>query len=351
MNLTQFSYYLRKFLPFGVVGFILLMVFFIIVRLLISTSAQNQKEVSIFNPIFKKISAPVYEASSSAFPQSYFLDNVEGKPVTATQAAKIYFLPPTSANLSYREKIYLMAKSFGFSSEIKHTLNGSQARFDDGKQKLSIDITNFNFSYRYEASLEANLFVPNGSIPTQEQSVQRASDFLRSVGRYPTELSKGKTKTVYLSYSPVNQSLYVVGKPELANVVEVDFYRPDTDTTDSSTIVSPTYFNSQHYVVMTMNNAETHVIRAQVKFFEKSDEQVGIYPVRTGEDAWEQLKARKAHIVSSGTDAVSVTIKKMYVAYLDPSIYQEYLQPVYVFLGDKGFVGYVTAVTDEYVLP
>lgn len=353
MSLTQVSFYLRKFAPLGIVISVFVFFFFIFLRILISMSASKPVPVSNINLLFNKISAPVYapSASSSAYPQSFLLDNIEGRPVTATDSAKIFFLPPSTTNLVYRDKIYLMAKTFGFSPDIKHTLKEKEAQFVDGKQTLSVNIADFNFSYRYEASLEAALFVQTGTVPSEAQSVQRAGDFLRSLGRYPAEFSRAKTKTIYLVYRPVGNTLAVVDKPEKANVVEVDFYRPDIGTADNGSIVTPGYFNSQNYVVMAVNKDETHVIRAQMKFYEKSDDQVGVYPVRTGDDAWEQLRTGKGHIVSTGLSPTSVTIKKMYVAYLDPDIYQEYLQPVYVFLGDQGFVGYVPAVRSEFLLP
>ncbi len=45
----------------------------------------------------------------------------------------------------------------------------------------------------------------------------------------------------------------------------------------------------------------------------------------------------------------SIKIKKMFFAYFDPDIYQSYLQPVYVFLGENNFVGYVPAVSADYL--
>ena len=38
----------------------------------------------------------------------------------------------------------------------------------------------------------------------------------------------------------------------------------------------------------------------------------------------------------------------MFLGYYDPDVYQEYLQPMYVFLGDNNFVAYLPAITDDY---
>ncbi len=87
-----------------------------------------------------------------------------------------------------------------------------------------------------------------------------------------------------------------------------------------------------------------------MKFFEKSDEEVGIYPVKTGTIAWEELQNDKGMIVSAPTDKTSIKIKKMFFAYFDPDIYQNYLQPVYIFLGENNFIGYVPAITADYLI-
>ncbi len=39
----------------------------------------------------------------------------------------------------------------------------------------------------------------------------------------------------------------------------------------------------------------------------------------------------------------------MFLGYYDADLYQEYLQPVYVFLGSDNYVGYIPAVRSDYV--
>ena len=81
-----------------------------------------------------------------------------------------------------------------------------------------------------------------------------------------------------------------------------------------------------------------------MNFFEKSEEQFGVYPLKSGQEAWQELTDDKGLIVAGTRGQKNITIKKMFIAYLDPSIYQPYLQPVYVFLGESDFVAYVPAV-------
>ena len=113
--------------------------------------------------------------------------------------------------------------------------------------------------------------------------------------------------------------------------------------------MTPKFFTSQNYLILFFDNDQEKIIRGQISFFEKSEDQKGIYPVKTGDQAWEELKNGKGMVVAGQKGVKNITIKKMSIEYLDPDVYQHYLQPVYVFIGDNDFVAYVTAVKEEYL--
>ena len=97
-------------------------------------------------------------------------------------------------------------------------------------------------------------------------------------------------------------------------------------------------------MVMIFEGSDYTVIKSQIAFFEKSEEQVGIYRVKTGEEAWSELNNGLGFVVAGTQGQKNIVIKSMKLGYFDPDIYQNYLQPVYVFLGEGDFVGYVPAV-------
>ncbi len=304
------------------------------------------QEVLYTNPVFGKIKQPFVKEATSSGGLTFTLDTVEGQPVTASEAAKVYFLPASATRFGYREKIYLMAKTLGFDTAlIKHRLADKDAVFIDSKQKVSIDITNFNFSYQFNFEKDPKIF-ESTLIPSSTEIQNKAIDFLKSVGRYPDELVQGKTNIVYLAYNGEDRSFSPLERPQEANAVEIDFYRSDIDEFPT---VSPNYFNSQNYVIMVFYDEGVKVIRAQIKFFEKSDEQVGVYPLKTGDEAWRELTDGKGMVISDTRNLNNVTIKVMRMGYLDPSVYQEYLQPIYFFLGVNNFVAYVPAVRNDFL--
>lgn len=347
MTLTELSYYSRRFMPFVVLLFLILLIFYYSIKLFFIYLASTQPKKIYTNPIFGKIKKPYLKEASSSAGFNFTLDTIEGRPITATESAKVYFLPPTVTRFGYREKIYLMAKTFGFdTTTVKHQLVDKEATFTDGKQKLTVDITNFNFRYDYYFEDEPELF-SNNLIPSKKEIENRSIDFITSTGRYPNELAKGKININLLRYNPQENNFTLTTQSNEANVVEVNFYRPDIDNT---TIVTPGFPSSQNYVILTFYESGFKVLRAQVKFFEKSEDQVGIYPLITGELAWDKLKKGEGLLITAPTFKKDIIIKNMFLAYFDPDVYQDFLQPVYVFLGQPNFVAYVPAVVDEYFL-
>ncbi|MDH7476510.1 MAG: hypothetical protein QHH09_03505 [Microgenomates group bacterium] len=350
MTLTELSYYIRKYAPYALIFFLLLLIIFYLLKILMIYFNLNKPQTTYINPIFSKIERPLIPEATVSADFKFILDNIEGQPITATQAAKVYWLPQEKPKFGYREKLFLLAKTLGFDTDnVSYKLNNSEATFDDGRQKLIVDIGNFNFRYELKPENYSEYFA-EPMIPDVKEAEKKATDFLIATTRYPEELSRGKVNPVFWFYNKeVGQSI-VLDNNNLsnANMIEIDYYRPDIGDYPA---VSPKYYNSQNYVLMVFYKEGYKILRAQVKFFEKSEEQVGVYPLISGDRAYQILQNNQALIILSPPDEKNIIIKKMFLGYFDPDVYQKYLQPVYVFLGDNNFVAYVPAVSEEYLLP
>jgi len=346
MTLTELSYQVRKLMPFFVLFVLIFLIVFYSFKLFFIYLELNKPKTIITPSLFGKINPPEIKESTSSANFIFTLDTVEGQPVTTTDSAKVYFLPKPATRFGYREKIYLMAKTFGFNTEeTKYSLIDNVALFDDGKQTLSIDVSNFNF--KYDGKPDSS-FLAQGSffIPSKKEIENKAIDFLKKIGRYPDELSKGTVNIIYLKYSPGLDAYINAKNRSEANLVEVDFYRPNPDEIP---IVSPKFFNSQNYVIMLFKETGYEVVKSQIAFFEKSETQVDLYPIKSADLAWEELRNGKGKVVAVRKGSKNIIIKKMFIGYFDPDVYQSFLQPVYVFLGDNDFVGYVPAIANQYL--
>lgn len=347
MTLTEISYYSRRLAPLSIIFFLVVLILFYSAKLFfVFLKLQSTSPIQT-HTVFGKIKKPFIPDASSSAGLKFILDTVEGEPVSASPAAKVLFLPPSVVRFGYREKVYLTAKTIGFDTDnIKYKIVDRDAVFDDDKQKLTVDISNFNFYYQYRFENTPELF-ENSVTPEKGASEERAINFLNSVGRYPKELSLGKINTVFLFFDDSKKTVGPTQNSNNANLVEVDFYRPDIEGFPT---VTSTYFTSPNYVLFTYDGGEYKPLRAQVHFFELSEDQVGIYPLKTGKEAYEELIGGSGIVISNPSRQTNITIKKMFLGYYDPDIYQEYLQPVYVFLGENNFVAYVPAITKEFLI-
>lgn len=349
MTLTELSYYTRKILPVLIIGFFVSAFLSLFIIALFSSNQKNYEEQISYKPIFGKLNR-ISITESLPFPENaeFILDNIEGKPVTATTAANVYFIPKTKTRFGYLETIYQMAKSASFNTEVvRHRLNGSVASFDDDFQTLVIDIGSFNFSYKYRFEDQPDVFLSPQLPPNDEEIKEKAREFLDRMGRFPQELRNGRESVTYFLYDPYKNDFIVTENREEATAVEIDFFRPDEN---GIPVFSTKYFAGNNFVVFAFPEGNEKVLKAQVQFFEKDSSSFGVYPVKTGEEAWNDLtKRKKGFIITNHSSSKKITITDMFIGYLDPDIYQPYFQPIYVFIGENNFVAYIQAVKDEYI--
>ncbi len=355
MTLTELNYYVRKYSPIGVIFLLVIVILFFSFQLLFlylqsqSTGPVAPAEIPI-NAVFNKIKSPVIPQSRSPQSYTYILDTIDGTTTVehATSAANVYFIPKPTATFGFISQIYLMAETMGIDTKVtQHTLRDTTAEFNDGKRKLEININNYNFNYDFVFTPE-DINFETVNIPNSDRLESEAASILNRINRYPAELAQGKKNIIYLNFNSETKDLTTLQTSEGANMAEVDFYRPDID---GYPIATSTYYNSPNYVLFAFDNNNLKVVRAQISLLERSLDQVGTYPVKTSTQAWEEFNKGAGYVVSATAESGDVKIKKIFFAYYDPDVYQEYFQPVYVFLGENNFVGYLPAVTAEYILP
>lgn len=351
MSLTEISYNIRKYFPYAILGFIFLFVFyFFIISLINYISSLSPKKIAI-EPIFGKLTK-IVPSQKIDTPNgiNYVLDTIDAEPYSASSAAQIFFLPQKTTQFEYLQKIYLSAKQVGFATDtIKHSMNDENAIFEDSEKKLSIDVTYFN--YEYELNIKNNKKIFNdidvAFFDIENSAKREAKKFVEKIKTFPTELAQGKEVLIYLKYDQKNEEFNIVDRKEEADAIEIDYYRPEINEVS---IISPKYFNSQNFVVLTFSKEKNPIIlKSQIKFFDKETDKIGVYPLKTGKEAWEEFQKNNGTIIYLGSNNGTIKIKKMFLSYYDFDDYQPYLQPVYVFLGENGFVGFANAVKNEYL--
>lgn len=350
MNLTEAIIYTRRAIPFLIVSFFLFIVFYLLLQFAFKNIGPTQQapQAPSYNILFGKIPQLQFSSRIDYPPKATFsLDTLSGKPTEASSSANVYFLPVRPVRFGYLQKAYFMAKTLGFDTTFtKHTTKDTTLTIEDEEKKVNIDITNFNYDFKLNYETRPELF-SDSIVPTKQVAAEFAKQFLRALGKYHDEFVRSQPEVIYMRFEHDTGEFSVVENAEEANVVEVDFFRPDMP--GGFSLRPPRYFNSQNYVVMTFTPTGYKVIKSQIKYFPYDAQNIGIYPIKTASQAYEELQKGNGTIVSAGKNGSAISIEKMFLGYYDPEIYQTYLQPIFVFLGKNGFVAYVPALHDDYV--
>ncbi len=128
------------------------------------------------------------------------------------------------------------------------------------------------------------------------------------------------------------------GPDKKVEVGKYSFYRPDADVGLIRAVMSGS------------RDTNNSVINMDYNYTKIEYDTNGTYPIKTGEQAWTELKGGKGYVTNEGPKTGTVKIRRILLGYYDTDKNHKYMMPVYVFLGDKDFVAYVSAVADSYIL-
>lgn len=273
------------------------------------------------------------------------------------QLHQLEYISSPTPNLGFREKAGVLAKALQF-DEVTTTTKLDTASdtytLVDRTKRLVVDIDNFNYTYSQDFDEETRQFLARLVMPNEEKIISKGQEILRSLNRYPPDLAQGIQTISFIAYKDASGSAQasaeIVQDPQSANMVAVDFFPPkinDIDTVTEDFVSSP-----NRVVFIPQGGANDFVVKAQVEIFERSEEQISDYPLKTGDQVFQDLHAGKGFFIQ-GMESINgknlIKIKKMYLAYLIPGLYTTYIQPVYVFIGEDNFVAYVPAVSDAWI--
>lgn len=346
MSLSDFSYYVRKFGPIALVGFLFFIIFFAVIRALLGAANTPEPIEVVYQPPHG-ILPPIEFSHSIDYPPNFTMtiDNIEGRPLTPAEEANVYTIPQTRTRFGYQQTIAFMAKAVGINTEEEqYSIEDITATYRDPLRKLEVDITNFNFAFELDFQKIPTIF-NDTFMPNELSIIEEAKTFLRQMNAFTPTLAQGKQNVIYLRYDGATDDFIVVDTPQQANVVEVDFFTPDIDTYPG---VSPKYFNSHTFVTMVFRQEGNVIIKSHVSNFDHDTSSAGAYPLKDGGLAWQELQNQQGTIVSPSQGTTDIVIREMFLGYYQSEEYTQFLMPVYVFLGDNGFAAYVSAVDSQY---
>jgi hypothetical protein len=207
---------------------------------------------------------------------------------------------------------------------------------------LTVNVLDGDFTVTYPYASDQALLTES-NIPNKSRAIEIASDFLNRGKKLTDDLKDGEKNVTYWKIDSGN--LKSVSAQSEANAVRVDFNRKNFDDLP---LVSSSFGQASISVLISGSTVEAKkIIGVNFKDINIDRESYSTYPIKTAEEAMSDLKSGNYWAASDISDS-SVIIRKIYLAYYEPTTLTNYLQPIFVFEGDNNFVAYVSAVTSKY---
>lgn len=342
MSLTQVAYTSRNLIKFGGIGVVALI-------LLWTTVTTGYRIYRSRHPIYyaptvkygvlPKIVFPDKEKTTKNFTFELPDDTVP----SFNDQAKVYIIyRPNTTFLALQEDTET-AKSFGFADNPVEIKTGIYEFKDTTNNKtLTVNVLDGDFKITYPYASDQMLLTET-SVPNKSNAIEIASNFLSKGNKLTDDLKDGEKNVSYWKID--SGTLKSVSSQSEANAIRVDFYRKDFD---DLSLVSSNFGQASISVLISGSTVEAKkIIEVNFKDINIDRESYSTYPIKTGEEAINDLKSGNYWTTRDIADA-NVVIRKMYLAYYEPTTLTNYLQPIFVFEGDNNFVAYVSAVSTKY---
>jgi len=260
--------------------------------------------------------------------------------------ANVYFIYRSKSIIGALDEGKKTAASMNFFSEPKEIGIGIYV-FNDTNTGRSLTMnvlqSSFKLSYPY---LTDQLLLNPEQMPNKEQAIETATSFLDQAGKLSPDLEGGEKK---VSYWEINfDGLKEVTALSEANIIRVDFFRKKF-VEDFQVVAVEVGKAPVSVLVSGSSVAAKKVVEVNYQHVnvDSSEASSSTYPIITSKEAFDNLNMGN-YWPASDTKTTKVTIRKIYLAYFEPVNLTQFMQPIYVFEGDGGFVAYVRAVKDTY---
>jgi hypothetical protein len=294
---------------------------------------------------FGKLPALPFPTTGSPTDINYTLETPEGNLPELPEQGIIYFMPQVTSTLSALDTARNKAQRLGFSTT-GHQLPNVETVYvfshSDLPVNLTINIVTGVFSISYDVSADPSVTV--NIPPTPEAASAQVRSILSRAGLLEDDLEEGPLKYDFQKIQAGNVT--EASSLSEADMIKVNLFRKAYTEDEIPAVTANPDEANVWFSLSGSRERGKEVILAEYHYFPVDEETNATYPLKTAEQAWEDLKSDKAYIARGANE--NVTVRRIYVGYYDGNRYSEFYQPVIVFEGDNDFVAYVPAVTDEF---
>jgi len=346
-SLTVTAFHTRRTINWMILG----LIFYIILRL--SWGIFAAIWLMLFPPAptpanhaFGKLTAVKFPKQTESPELRYRLETVEGYVPPASESAMVFFMPKNPPNLLGLTNTKEFAKQLEFTDEpvqtskYLYTFTDPQERL----RKLQYDIVTKNFTLTYSYKEDTSLFIER-DVPLANSALLESQGILQNFQLYHDDIADGSTTITYLKYS--GDTLIPTTSHSQADALRIDYFRGDIAGTK---IFYPTPDQGPiTFIYSGSKQAKKRLLELLYNYWAIDTATTATYTLKTSTQAWQELQAGNGYIAQFPKgDKKDVVIRKIYLGYYDSLDAQTYLQPIFVFEGDNGFLAYVPAVSAEW---
>lgn len=269
----------------------------------------------------------------------YTVETASGELPKVPNQAKVYFMPKFASTFNSLDDTRQKAATLGYPVELEK-VNDTLYKFSDKGSIGKLDINTVSKAFTISYDLSADPSPLSARPPAPEVALSAAKSLLDAADLMPVDLT-GPTTNAFLKVE-AGKLAPAISLSE-AVFIKVNLFRKNYDEIPSVTS------NPDEANVWFMVGGGNKMIAAQYRYFPVDEEQFSTYPIKTPQEAVNELIGGGGFVAKLGLNETGkVTIRKIYLGYYDSGKEQGFYEPVYILEGDRGFIAYVPAVTSDY---
>ncbi|TSC87817.1 MAG: Uncharacterized protein G01um101416_342 [Microgenomates group bacterium Gr01-1014_16] len=273
----------------------------------------------------------------------YKLETISGALPQLGDQGKVYLVGINKSRLLELERMKARAGALGFTAEpIRESDHIYKFVHPRIPAQLIVNLISSGFIYSLDYLGDKIHFEPI-ILPTIEQAGIEARAFFSTLGALPEDLAKGVVKSEYLIATYSGEMKQSPSYSE-ANMVRVDLFRANMDELKFVTVGGET--SPVNILFSGVADRPKRIVSAQYQYSMTLGNDFATYPLKTADLAWSELTQGLGYFTKY---LPAVTVRRAYLAYFESNEPQSFIQPVFVFEGDNGFLGYVQAVDAKYI--
>ena len=348
-NLTKTAFYTRKGVKYGSIG----LVVFLILRFAFFTAVDYWQKLHPPPPppptvAFGKLPQIEFPKPGNLPAEiSYKLETAEGVIPKTEDIGKVYTITKTNPSLLGLDRAKELARKMGFASEPAQ-ITPRLYRFTSTTTPvttLEIDTVTGYFTLKYDYRNDQTILAEK-KLPSDEQAIREAKNFLSTLGLLENDLDEGESKISYYRFSP-DQLIPAISLSE-ADFVRVDLYRQLLD--EKKVISEKPNLSLIYFILSGSRERQKRIIEVKYVNNPLERDNFATYPLKSASEAWSELNSGQGYIAELGDNQEGqVIIRRIFLSYFESEKPQNFLQPIFIFEGDKNFTAYISAVDPEWV--